>query len=832
MAIKNRVLKKLNTLDKYVLLVMETGSKKALRDFYRELNTVRNLCREGLSESSYADYGEFYDGLILATEQMQKVTRPQEDVLILCKELLQHLIIKTDNERHFKKEIVFLPYKVSMWDSLESIWMAASADKKNCNAYVMPIPYCDRNPDGTPAKWHYERELMPSYVPTIDCQRVDLEAWHPDVIFIHNPYDNQNYVTSIDGRFFADKLRQYTDLLVYSPYYVTSGGMGEGQGNCPIFRYVDYIIVQSKGLCRFFDASVPMKKLVPLGSPKLDRVIRLCKNPPDPPEEWKEKLRGKKVYFYNTSLNGLLSDTNAFLNKMQYVFRCFAGRKDACLIWRPHPLMEATLNSMRKGDAPCYEHFKEMFIDEGIGIYDDTPDIENTIALSDVYVGDSGTSVTMLFAISGKPLFILNNNIHELPSSDDWRGELLTEVTFQGDADWLVTPTNHLYHRQPGKGYTYVTSLCEYNAASYYMKAVNVEGRVYVCPANAQDILIVSERGIEERISLDRRIEVPGAFVQAWQSGHYIFLVPFKYPAIVRFDTRTKQVEYLEGLNHIFVKQIDGEWMVGGSCIWNGALLIASPDTSELIHIDTETLESEVGQIGAGTAIMAPDGDDIWFISTKGYSVFRWQPLAGKVNEYFVRPEGFQPHHYIYRFETDLFPYGMPAFDDNFVYIPPLWGNQFVKLNKSTGIAEEWKTPVQVTTTGRNGYFGPSAVAGFTGCVENGHWRLFYWPERKLYDVDLKEGAFEEVGIDFNEDALSHEAVGFVEQSDWMRYGCQENYHHTLPALIEGKLPGEKHDRDRQLRVFREVAANNDGTSGEKIYSFTMEKLREKGMVK
>lgn len=44
-------------------------------------------------------------------------------------------------------EIVFLPYKASMWDSLESVWMAADADE-NCDAYVIPIPYYDRNPDG------------------------------------------------------------------------------------------------------------------------------------------------------------------------------------------------------------------------------------------------------------------------------------------------------------------------------------------------------------------------------------------------------------------------------------------------------------------------------------------------------------------------------------------------------------------------------------------------------------------------------------------------------------------------------------------------------------
>ena len=32
-----------------------------------------------------------------------------------------------------KKEVVFLPYKASMWDSLESVWKAADEDP-NCDA--------------------------------------------------------------------------------------------------------------------------------------------------------------------------------------------------------------------------------------------------------------------------------------------------------------------------------------------------------------------------------------------------------------------------------------------------------------------------------------------------------------------------------------------------------------------------------------------------------------------------------------------------------------------------------------------------------------------------
>ena len=107
----------------------------------------------------------------------------------------------------------------------------------------------------------------------------------------------------------------------------------------------------------------------------------------------------------------MLGDTEAFLKKMDYVFRCFRGREDACLLWRPHPLLESSFCSMRPMYKPLYDALRDAFVNENTGIYDDTPDIDMAIAYSDAYIGDAGTSVTSLFGVAGKPLFIFNNYI-------------------------------------------------------------------------------------------------------------------------------------------------------------------------------------------------------------------------------------------------------------------------------------------------------------------------------------------------------------------------------------------------------------------------------------
>lgn len=88
----------------------------------------------------------------------------------VCK-ILQKELIRIENSVKYdiqvRTTVVFLPYKASMWDSLESVWKAADEDP-DCDAYVIPIPYFDKNPDGSFRKEHYEGEQFPAYVPNVN----------------------------------------------------------------------------------------------------------------------------------------------------------------------------------------------------------------------------------------------------------------------------------------------------------------------------------------------------------------------------------------------------------------------------------------------------------------------------------------------------------------------------------------------------------------------------------------------------------------------------------------------------------------------------------------
>ncbi len=355
-----------------------------------------------------------------------------------CKNLRKQLLRirnSADAEIPVRTEVVFLPYKASMWDSLESVWKAADADP-DCDAYVIPIPYYDKNPDGSVREMHYEGEDYPDYVPVTDYRAYDFEKRHPDIIFIHNPYDDTNFVTSVPSSFFSKNLKKYTDLLVYIPYFILgevspdNDEAIEGMKHfciTPGVLHAHKVIVQSEDMRQVYikvltkevgeqSRSYWEEKILGIGSPKVDKVMNTGRDEVKIPEAWRriiEKPDGsrKKIVFYNTTVGALLHNDEQMLKKIKHVFQVFQeNQEDVALLWRPHPLMKATIESMRPHLWGEYQEILDKYQAEGYGIYDDSPDLDRAIILSDAYYGD-WSSVVQLYEKTGKPIMIENFDV-------------------------------------------------------------------------------------------------------------------------------------------------------------------------------------------------------------------------------------------------------------------------------------------------------------------------------------------------------------------------------------------------------------------------------------
>lgn len=325
-----------------------------------------------------------------------------------------------------KIEMVFLPYKASMWDSLESVWKAA-CKREECEVYVVPIPYFDKTEEGGFGQEHYEIDQYPDDVPTINYEEYNMEERCPDIVFIHNPYDDYNRVTTIHPNYYVKELKQYVGKVVYIPYYVSNEfnpsdlivqRTKEPFIMTPGVIFSDYTIVQSENMKRLYinvlekkcpDSVAPNweKRILGLGSPKVDRVLQTRRDDNRLPKEWKEKIYGlngkrKRVVFYNTSLADLLNCDN-MLDKIEDTLQFFEKQEDVVLWWRPHPLYEETLESILPMLVERYHAIIKKYKDNKIGIFDAGMDLDWAIAETDAYYGD-GSSVSILFKYANKPV--------------------------------------------------------------------------------------------------------------------------------------------------------------------------------------------------------------------------------------------------------------------------------------------------------------------------------------------------------------------------------------------------------------------------------------------
>ena len=569
------------------------------------------------------------------------------------------------NDIRERVEAVFLPYKASMWDSLESVWKAADEDP-DCDAYVIPIPYFDKNPDGSFREEHYEGDLYPEYVPVTHYNDYDFAGRRPDMIFIHNPYDECNYVTSVHPFFYAKNLKRFTDKLVYIPYFILGEVDPENKEavkniahfcTVPGVIYADKVIVQSEAMRQIYvdvmteftakGANIAAnrryweEKIEGSGSPKVDKVLRTRKEELEIPEEWQkviEKPDGswRKIVFYNTSVTALLEHGERMLEKMQNVFQVFyENRDEVALLWRPHPLIKATIESMRPELWRDYESIVKEYQEAGWGIYDDSADLNRAIGLSDGYYGDK-SSIVQLYQKTKK--FIMIQNVREkrkISCQNMWieRNEAIV-------AAWDV---NRIYrYNLKDEKCTCISGYKPKNKKIYapYGDIYKYrENRYLFAPLMSNEILIYDDlleefkyiplKECDDTVWLDSIVPYNG----------FLLLIPGNYNFIVRFNCETEEIDYIgDCILTMKLKfgKTDKEIFRHGYVLLDNDLYLASVGYKGIVlKINLLSYEFEFIKLADDMNFTSICGDDnkIWLTTADG-KIIEWSLYENNIKQY------------------------------------------------------------------------------------------------------------------------------------------------------------------------------------------------------
>lgn len=548
-----------------------------------------------------------------------------------------------------KVKIVFMPYKVSMWDCMETVWAAAEADEE-CEVFVVPLPYYERDSQGKLEKYCYEGGNFPDYVTITDYKKFLLETERPDIIYIHNPYDDGNYVTSVHPDYYSSNLRKYTYKLIYIPYYfMGKGGLPQAHINLPAYRYVDKIIVQDKEKAESLLSYMPDEKVLVMGSPKIQRLLLLESKKKEIiesyiPQDWREKISGKKVILFNVSITGILQNSDCALKKIRYVLSEFDKREDVVLLWRPHPLIEATLRSMRPEMYKEFMEIKNKFLRTGKGICDETGDVGISTVIADAYLGESTSSIVHYFGVLGKPVLYIDWTVLEERKNRDF----LDFLAFfkEKDSIFFVPENAGLSHDlyQIDLETETVDRVTTFpgipnNIRDSYMGIKKIQNNIILIPYNTEDIYIYDiEKKQGRKIVLNKVKNSDMLFSEAVEYKDKLFLIPQCYPALVSLNIDNLEIHEYEDCIKPFLQSGENIPLFIWAYLKKGQYLyLASCNNSKIIIFNMEDASFEIKKIGNylyGYVNMIFDGKYFWLAAYKENRIVRWREETGETEEY------------------------------------------------------------------------------------------------------------------------------------------------------------------------------------------------------
>lgn len=619
-----------------------------------------------------------------------------------------------------KIEIAFFPYKADMWDSMESVWNMAM-DDDHCEPYVIPIPYFDKLPDGSLGPMHYEASEYPKNIQITHWQEYNTEERHPDVVIIHNPYDNENRVTTVHPDYYSKKLKGYTDLLCYIPYFVSQETLTENFCTAPGVRRADRVFVQSEEVRDFYIRVLRdlgkkhncagifgnlEEKIVASGSPKFDKVFDSKPENYTLPDEWRKLIENpdgslKKIVLYCTSIGSLLRGEDEYLKKLDYVIKSLSKREDIVLWWRPHPLQEATYKAMRPQLFSDYQKIIAEYQKSESGIYDDTSDLYRALFYGSVYYGD-WSSLVLLFGVMGKrimlqELFVPEKNkslcfgsVSFDQSGNAWGWDMFFNgffsLDFQENKARLMGKDDSL----PG------------NKAFSHIPIDVHQDKVISFPTYSESIVeydILQKTKYVTKLNLEyRNIEssINGFNITHWVKHNEVYYCFGRSAeAIVVYDSKTRDVYYHTDLFKRFASAEDGTHakcpIYIGDPTGDGWVILLLEECDSLIRycLVTQEVETLISKPEIGICSNAEfDGERFWLVSQKREMIFSWNPVTGEFVTYSIFPEGFLwskiPGAVLYPMDCG----------GNVLFFPS-YENMVLCLDKNTGqISEYGKIPV------------------------------------------------------------------------------------------------------------------------------------------
>lgn len=319
--------------------------------------------------------------------------------------------IKTNAK--YKLKVLFVAELAGKWDSMASVYDAMKK-RDNCEVQVViePVFRAIKMPDGTTKSDIILNDyLTPMGIPNIPYNKYNFETELPDITFFSQPYES----CTIE-KFWPENMSKFTKI-VYLPYFaaITLNEVSSAFKsffNLRTQKYSWRIACQSQVMKEKYEkyASRRGKNVIVTGIPKWDYPLLINRENTPMPDEWKDKIDGKKVFLWNTHFSLDTCGSQLLTPKAFEFLEYFSSREDIALIWRRHPMLETVIKVYYPEEVWMnYLKLKEFVENSDNMVIDDYPEYAQSFVWSDALISDFSTLMDQ-YIFMDKPILMLTKD--------------------------------------------------------------------------------------------------------------------------------------------------------------------------------------------------------------------------------------------------------------------------------------------------------------------------------------------------------------------------------------------------------------------------------------
>lgn len=283
---------------------------------------------------------------------------------------------------------------------------------------VAVLPYFYKEYDGSIKKEVNELGNFTTDIGAIDLAQYDIALHHPDIIYIQNPFDNENKAIGIEKKYYSDRLKCCTNKLVYIQSFTLEEFNSSNEREyknmgcfCTVPGVVnsDEVYVQSENMRNMY-----IKKLTEFAGKETENIWKdkIYVKPDWMKNEGHNVVKGNgkiKILFY-TSISGLMQNSEIAAGKIKNVLDVFKQYSDKIeVIWCVQSLVDTVMEDINRNLSEQINTIRDKYRIEEIGhiCSDRDKDILNSC---DAYYGDI-SSVVQEYRNADKPVMIMNYEV-------------------------------------------------------------------------------------------------------------------------------------------------------------------------------------------------------------------------------------------------------------------------------------------------------------------------------------------------------------------------------------------------------------------------------------